>query len=102
MISVSRFQVAAAQSARFRADAEAAVAQFVASVGCLDAQLVRNLDQPDLWAIVSQWREVGDYRRAFHGTEAKLALIPLLSMAIDEPSAYADADDVGDNVPRVG
>lgn len=102
MISVSRFRVSAPQAARFRADADVAVAQFAASAGCLDAQLVRNLDEPELWAIVSHWREVGDYRRSFQGTEAKLALIPLLSMAIDEPSAYASADDVGDNVPRVG
>lgn len=102
MISVSRFRVSNQQAATFRVDAEAAVAQFSASTGCRDAQLVRNLDDPELWAIITTWEQVGDYRRAFNGTEAKLALIPLLSQAIDEPSAYQRPDDLGDNVPRVG
>lgn len=102
MIAISRFAVAPSSAATFRADAEVAVAQFSASAGCLRAELVRNLDDPTLWAIVTSWAQVGDYRRAFNGTPAKMALIPLLSQAIDEPSAYAAPDEVGDNVPRVG
>jgi len=77
-----------------------AVAQFAASSGCRGAELVQNLDEPQLWAIVSNWEQVGDYRRAFSGTPAKLALIPLLSLAIDEPSAYDDPAEVGQNHPR--
>ena len=61
---------------------------------------MQNLDDPQLWAIISCWEQVGDYRRAFNGTPAKLALIPLLSQAIDEPSAYAGPDEVGPNQPR--
>lgn len=99
MIAISRFAVAPEAEAAFRADAEAAVAQFAGSTGSLGAELVRNLDEPGLWAIVSRWQQVGDYRRAFNGTPAKLALIPLLSQAIDEPSAYDLPDEVGDNVP---
>jgi len=87
-------------AAQFHADADIAVAQFAASTGCLGAHLVQNLDEPSLWAIVSHWSQVGDYRRAFNGTAAKLALIPLLSLAIDEPSAYDDPDEVGQNHPR--
>lgn len=86
--------------AQFCVDAEAAVAQFAASKGCLGAELVQNLDEPELWAILSRWEQVGDYRRAFNGTPAKLALIPLLSLAIDEPSAYSQPEDVGPNQPR--
>lgn len=102
MIAISRFAVSPQAEATFRADAGVAVAQFSTSAGCLSAELVRNLDDPTLWAIVSSWAQVGDYRRAFNGTPAKLALIPLLSQAIDEPSAYDRPDEVGDNVPRVG
>ena len=94
--------MAAEHSTSFRIAAEVAVAQFRSSAGCQDAELVRNLDDPDLWAIITHWEQVGDYRRAFNGTEAKLALIPLLSQAIDEPSAYQRPDDLGENVPRVG
>jgi quinol monooxygenase YgiN len=102
MIAISRFVVDPQAETTFRADADVAVAQFAASAGCLGVELVRNLDQPTLWAIVSRWEQVGDYRRAFNGTPAKLALIPLLSQAVDEPSAYDLPDAVGDNVPRVG
>jgi len=99
MIAISRFQVPA-DDAGFAEAAAAAVARFAASAGCEGADLVRNLDEPDLWAIVSRWADVGSYRRAFNGTEAKLVLIPLLSRAVDEPSAYAEPSSVGENEPR--
>jgi quinol monooxygenase YgiN len=102
VIAISRFRVAPAQWAQFRADAEVAVAQFGASAGCQGAELLQNLDDPQLWSIVSRWEQVGSYRRAFNGTAAKMALIPLLSLAIDEPGAYTGPDEVGDNIPRVG
>ncbi|WP_231979100.1 hypothetical protein [Tessaracoccus coleopterorum] len=62
---------------------------------------MRNLDDPDLWAIVGHWESVGAYRRSFNGYEAKMLLTPLLSMAIDEPSAYLPPDEVGSNLPRI-
>lgn len=99
VIAISRFQVPA-DDLSFQDGAEAVVARFVASAGCLGAELVRNLDEPELWAIVSRWADVGSYRRAFNGTEAKLVLVPLLSRAIDEPSAYAEPSSVGENLPR--
>ncbi|MCA0296786.1 MAG: antibiotic biosynthesis monooxygenase [Actinobacteria bacterium] len=99
MIAISRFRVPGDGSA-FRAGADAVVAQFASSPGSLGAELVQNLDDPELWAIVSRWADVGSYRRAFSGTEAKLVLIPLLSLAIDEPSAFAEPSSVGENRPR--
>lgn len=84
----------------FVAGARAVVAHFLASAGSGGAELVQNLDEPELWAIVSHWADVGSYRRAFNGTEAKLVLVPLLSLAIDEPSAYAEPASVGENRPR--
>jgi quinol monooxygenase YgiN len=99
VISISRFRVPAGDPS-FSDAAAAAVARFAASAGCEGAELVRNLDEPGLWAIVSRWTDVGSYRRAFNGTEAKLVLIPLLSRAVDEPSAYDDPSAVGENEPR--
>lgn len=98
-MAISRFRVPGDPSG-FQAGARAVVAHFSASVGCAGAELVQNLDEPGLWAIVSRWADVGSYRRAFNGTEAKLVLVPLLSLAIDEPSAYAEPASVGENLPR--
>ena len=98
-MAISRFRVPG-DAGGFVAAARAVVARFSASAGCTEARLVQNLDEPELWAIVSSWVDVGSYRRAFNGTEAKLVLVPLLSLAIDEPSAYAEPSAVGENRPR--
>ncbi len=99
MLAISRFRVPGDPSG-FRLQAQAVVEQFASSRGSEGAELVQNLDEPELWAIVSRWSDVGSYRRAFSGTPAKMVLVPLLSLAIDEPSAYAPPSDVGENRPR--
>ena len=98
-MAISRLRVPGDPSG-FMAGAEAVVAHFSGSAGCAGAELLQNLDEPDLWAILSRWADVGSYRRAFNGTDAKLVLVPLLSLAIDEPSAYAEPASVGENRPR--
>jgi hypothetical protein len=37
-----------------------------------------------------EWENVGSYRRALSPYEVKLTAVPLLSLAIDEPTAYED------------
>ena len=61
-----------------------------ARTGFLAADLERNLDEPDLWVLVTRWQNVGSYRRALQGYESKVVVVPLLSEAVDEPSAYED------------
>lgn len=97
MIAVSRFtDVDADLAAGLRR-----VADFWATrAGCVDVDLVQNLDDPGLWALISRWENVGAYRRAFNGYDAKLLLTPVLSRAVDEPSAYLPPEDLGANVPR--
>lgn len=77
----------------FRAAAEAVVAYWRGCEGCLETELVRNLDEPRLWAILGRWRNVGNYRRSFSGFDAKLLLLPLLGQAMDEPNAYLSPDE---------
>ena len=48
----------------------------------------RNVDDPTLWVLVTTWENVGAYRRALSSYDVKLHAVPLLSRAIDEPSAY--------------
>ena len=95
---MNRFRVV--DEAAFVARAAAAVAFLSECDGNLSAELLRNLDEPDLWCLVSTWRNVGSYRRSFNGVSAKLVLVPLLSEAIDEPGAYDRAAEVGENLPR--
>ena len=85
MLAISRFRV---DDPTFEAEAEQTIAWWARRAGCLGIDLVRNLDEPDLWAIVSRWESVGAYRRSFNGYEAKMVLTPLLSRAINEAGAY--------------
>lgn len=99
MLAISRF---ASPGPTFQQEAEAAVAWWAQRPGCLGIDVVRNLDDSDLWAIVSRWESVGAYRRSFNGYDAKVILTPLLSRAMDEPSAYLPPGEVGENIPREG
>lgn len=97
MLVITRF---ASPGAGFLAEAQAVVNWWSGRPGCLGIELVQNIDDPDLFALVGRWSSVGDYRRSFNGYEAKLVLTPLLSRAVDEPSAYLPADELGRNIPR--
>ncbi|MEI2810809.1 MAG: antibiotic biosynthesis monooxygenase family protein [Nocardioides sp.] len=66
----------------------AVAAIFAGKPGFLDATVARNVDEPDLWTLVTRWRNVGSYRRALSAYDVKLHAVPLLSQALDEPSAY--------------
>ncbi|HET9646659.1 MAG TPA: antibiotic biosynthesis monooxygenase [Microlunatus sp.] len=90
MLVLIRFRVADPDP--FRGRVAAAVAVLRARDGFMSSDLVRNLDDPELWALVSSWRDVGSYRRALQGYEARLVVVPLLSEALDEPTAYEDPD----------
>lgn len=100
MLAINRFRVPDAGLAGFLARAEEAVAFLATCAGNEGAELVRNLDEPDLWCLVTRWASVGAYRRSFNGFTAKMTLVPLLSEAIDEPGAYDHPDAVGENLPR--
>ena len=85
---ITRFRVV--DPAGFAERVDAALAVLRARTGFLTADLERNLDEPDLWVLVTRWANVGSYRRALQGYEAKVVVVPLLSEALDEPSAYED------------
>ena len=88
MIVISRFRVSADDALAFRGDAERAQVALADRPGYLRGTLGRNLDDPTLWSMVTQWENVGCYRRALSAYDVKLNAVPLLSRAIDEPSAY--------------
>lgn len=84
-IVLSRFRN---DSAQFPESARAAIAALAACAGFIDAHLGQSTDEPGLRTITTRWVSVGAYRRALSNFEVKMTAIPLLSTAIDEPSAY--------------
>lgn len=100
MIVVLRFRVPEPDTETFLTQARAAVAVLSQREGFLTVDLGRNLDEASLWTITTRWRNVGSYRRALQGYESKMVVVPLLSCALDEPSAFDDVDLVGQNYAR--
>jgi hypothetical protein len=54
-------------------------------------EIGRNVDDPELWVLTTRWENVGSYRRALSAYDVKLSAVPILSRALDEPSAYESA-----------
>jgi hypothetical protein len=75
-------------SAEFRAGLEAAHALLAAQPGYVDGTIGRNVDDSELWVLATRWENVGAYRRALSSYDVKVGAVPLLSRALDEPSAY--------------
>ncbi len=92
MLVVNRFRVPDEEGESFRVDLEAALAVLAQQKGYADGQLGRNVDDPTLWVMVTRWQDVGSYRRALSAYDVKLGAVPLLSRALDEPSAYEGLD----------
>jgi hypothetical protein len=111
---VTRHRVPAAGSADFLAQARTALALLGDRPGFIDGTIARAIDEPDLLVLTTRWVDVGSYRRALSPYDVKMGAVPLLSTALDEPTAFeilhsrgasgvvdnesalaADADDIG-------
>ena len=103
LLVVSRFRVPAPERAAFLAAVETAMDTLAAQAGCRGISLGQSTDEGDLLVLRSEWDGVGAYRRALSAFDVKVHAVPLLSTAIDEPSAYevvrhVDADGVHEAV----
>jgi len=85
---VNRFRVPEDEQEGFRADLERARELLAAQQGYAAGRIGRNTDDPELWVLVTDWEGPGAYRRALSAYDVKLAAVPTLSRALDEPSAY--------------
>jgi len=101
VLVVNRFRLPEERAEEFRVDLERALGVLAQQKGYADGQLGRNVDDPTLWTMVTRWRDVGSYRRALSSYDVKVGAVPLLSRAIDEPSAYEQLDgELNERVPR--
>jgi hypothetical protein len=87
---VIRFRVDEAAQGEFGERLRAAVEVLSRQVGFVSARTGRNVDDPELLALTLEFVNIGSYRRALSPYEVKLTAVPLLSQAIDEPSAYEE------------
>ena len=90
MIVVNHFN---ADDESFADELQTALSVLAARPGYVRGSGGRSTDDPGAWILVTEWGTVGDYRRALGGYDVKLHAVPLLSQAIDEPSAYETVSD---------
>jgi quinol monooxygenase YgiN len=88
VIVVNRFRVPEAEQAAFRDDLERARQTLAVQRGFVRGSVGRNVDDPQLWVLTTEWEGPGAYRRALSAYDVKLSAVPTLSRALDEPSAY--------------
>ncbi|TCC23427.1 antibiotic biosynthesis monooxygenase [Kribbella speibonae] len=87
---VIRFRVGESEQAGFGERLQAAVDVLAQQKGFVAARTGRNVDDPELLALTLEFENIGSYRRALSPYDVKLTAVPLLSQAIDEPTAYED------------
>ncbi len=87
VLVVSRYRVDA-DRANWLAQMRAALAILGQSSGFLRGQIAQATDDANLMVVSTSWMNVGAYRKALSRFEVKMQMIPLLSTAIDEPSAF--------------
>lgn len=87
MLVVTRHRVDADPEA-FLAQASQALDALSARPGFVTGAVGRAADDPQLWAVTTRWVHVGAYRRALSAYDVKVRAVPLLSTAVDEPSAF--------------
>lgn len=88
MLVTNRFVIAEETAGPFVERAHAALAALAARPGYRRGRLLRALDDPRHWCLLTEWESVGSYRRALSDFDVRIAAVPLLAESVDEPSAY--------------
>ncbi|HET7689746.1 MAG TPA: antibiotic biosynthesis monooxygenase family protein [Nocardioidaceae bacterium] len=88
MLVVNRFRAAVDEAAALRSGLETALAVLSQQPGYVGGTLGRNVDDPELWVLQTQWEGPGAYRRALSAYDVKVTAWAVLGRAIEEPSAY--------------
>ncbi|GAA0929604.1 antibiotic biosynthesis monooxygenase family protein [Nonomuraea longicatena] len=88
MLAVIRYTVPEAQSQDFVKQGHSILDVLAEQPGYLRGRLARSVDEPNLWALVSEWEGAGFYRRAL--SAARMAMYPLMILMVNEPTAFED------------
>jgi hypothetical protein len=76
----------------FQADVRRAIDAMASRPGHVKTSLARAFDDPSMWVLVSEWINVGSYRRAIGNVDVRMASGVLMGAAVNEPSAYEEIE----------
>ncbi|RCG32870.1 antibiotic biosynthesis monooxygenase [Sphaerisporangium album] len=86
MFAVIRYSVPEARAEEFALSARLILDVLAAQAGYRSGHIGRSVDEPNLWAVVTEWDGAGFYRRAL--SAARMQMYPTMSLMINEPSAF--------------
>jgi quinol monooxygenase YgiN len=72
----------------FRTGVREALEALAARPGHVSSRLAQALDEPGTWVLVSEWVNVGSYRRALSSYDVRMASAVLMGAVINEATAY--------------
>jgi quinol monooxygenase YgiN len=82
----------------FRTDVRRAMDALAARPGHVVTRLAQALDDPSRWVLVSEWENVGSYRRALSSYDVRMASGILMGAVVNEPTAYEIVEAVATHV----
>jgi quinol monooxygenase YgiN len=85
VISVAHFH---APEDDFAGRAQQALTVLGARPGFLRGTLSRSVDDEADWVLITEWRDIGSYRRALGSYDVKMTATPVLGAALDVPSGF--------------
>jgi quinol monooxygenase YgiN len=85
MISVTHFMAADSDFRRRAQDALTALGQ---RPGFVRGSIGRSTDDTSAWVLVTEWDDIGSYRRALGNYHVKMHATPLLADAVDMPASF--------------
>ena len=88
LLVVTRYRVPPGHLDEFLDVAREALRVLAERTGFVRGHVGQAIDEAGLMVLSSEWENVGSYRRALSSYEVKLTAVPLLSRAIDEPTAF--------------
>jgi heme-degrading monooxygenase HmoA len=85
VISVTRFR---SPGESFLDEATAVLGLLAARPGYLRGSVGRSTDDPEVFVLLTEWQDVGSYRRGLSAYEVKAGAWELLGRALPEPGSY--------------
>jgi hypothetical protein len=88
VLAVNRLHANGSAEEQISAELRVLIDVFATLPGFRRARAGRCFDEPDVWILLTEWENVGTYRRALSSYAVKTSGYPVFVRIVDEPGAY--------------
>jgi hypothetical protein len=99
MLVITRHRPGSGQDvAALGAQGDAALEALSARPGFVRGWCAVAADEPDLVLLATEWVDVGSWRRAMSPVDVRMVVLPFMTTAVDEPTAFLAQHVAGDAI----